>query len=338
MYFININEKSTFFYSKEIESIYAAMSILSEETKNPYYEKTYDLEFVEHIKKKYYFLYSLHQQVKFLGLGIIELLLNSEIENFNLSDFERQLLEMDKATLLFYFWGGDGEIKDFELAVKNKSCIELYDSLTYIKKNVPYLVFEILFLQTERVIKELITCTKEFQTDNFENEIKSIEPFLKAEEEKVRVGLLQKEPLEYSESLMGKTFKRRGPYKRFYFMPSIYSPYRCVRYMGEIQILFYSLNKSNLESKDIVKILKAISDETRFSILQLLSNEGPLIGKEIASRLSIATSTLSHHMEQLGSIGIIHEEKIKNSKYYSVNKLIRKELLDKLTEALGGNK
>lgn len=337
MYYVSINEKSTFFYSKDVELLFASIGTLSDITKNPCYSKTYDTDFVDQIKNKYYFLYSLHEQVKYFGLGLIELLLETKKDNFNLSEFERQLLTMDKASFLYYFWGGEGNRKDYEFAIKNESYVELYQSLKYISKSVPYLVFELLFLQSERVIKEIFACAKEFQTQAFEEMIESYAHCLVAEEEKVREGVNQKEPLEYSESIMGKTFGRRGPYKKFYFMPSVYLPYRSARYMGKDQILFYSLNKSKLEEKDIVKILKAISDETRFSILQLLSKEGPLIGKEIASRLSIATSTLSHHMEQLSGIGIIHEEKIKNSKFYSINNLIRQELLEKLTDALGGN-
>ena len=54
-------------------------------------------------------------------------------------------------------------------------------------------------------------------------------------------------------------------------------------------------------------------------------------GFEISKALSIATSTVSHHMDQLKESGLITEEPVKNAKYYGLNKQTAKELISKIT-------
>jgi len=44
-----------------------------------------------------------------------------------------------------------------------------------------------------------------------------------------------------------------------------------------------------------------------------------MFGKELSSKIGIGTSTVSHHLEQLRSIGLLHEEREKNVKYFSIN-------------------
>ena len=51
-------------------------------------------------------------------------------------------------------------------------------------------------------------------------------------------------------------------------------------------------------------------------------------------RVSIATSTVSHHMEQMKESGLITEEPVKNSKFYGLSKQRAKELLDEIAKDL----
>jgi DNA-binding transcriptional ArsR family regulator len=44
-----------------------------------------------------------------------------------------------------------------------------------------------------------------------------------------------------------------------------------------------------------------------------------MFGKELAKELGIGTSTVSHHLDQLRSIGLINEEREKSVKYFSIN-------------------
>lgn len=334
MYFVKINSKNKFCFSKEIELMFAANGILSEDSNNSYYIKTYGEEFLSYIKKKYFFLYQLHKQQEYFCNGFFELLIDMELENLNLKAYEDKLLSMKKEDILYKFFAGEGNYEEYMKSVKNNDVMGMYEALNSPHNHISYLVFELFFTDFKRIISDFLSCVRELETKEFHQILEeTINESLECE--KIKKGLLQKEPLEYSEHLMGKTFRRRGPYEIYYFMPSVYLPFQCIRFMGKTQILAYSIVKKKMEVKDIAKILKVIGDETRLSILHILSEEGPLIGKEIANKLTIATSTLSHHMEQLGSIAVIHEEKIKNSKYYSINQNIMEELLEKLANELG---
>ena len=57
-------------------------------------------------------------------------------------------------------------------------------------------------------------------------------------------------------------------------------------------------------------------------------------GLDIARRVSIATSTVSHHMEQMKECGLVTEEPVKNSKYYGLSKQSAKTLLDEIAKDL----
>ena len=56
---------------------------------------------------------------------------------------------------------------------------------------------------------------------------------------------------------------------------------------------------------DYVPAIKALSDETRLKILDMVSC-GEMCGCDILARLSISQSTLSYHMKILTESGLIH--------------------------------
>jgi DNA-binding transcriptional ArsR family regulator len=150
----------------------------------------------------------------------------------------------------------------------------------------------------------------------------------------VKAGLEDMPYLEFSQQLMGKTFRNRGPYVSFIFAPSLFLPYRVLRLFGRDQILFISIRDETLQDDAMLQQLKAIADSTRFKIISLLG-ESPLRGLDIAEALSLAPSTVSHHMEQLKQAGLINEEQVKNSKYYSLSKNNIQALISRLSETLG---
>ena len=87
--------------------------------------------------------------------------------------------------------------------------------------------------------------------------------------------------------------------------------------------------------EDTVKALKSIADPTRYQIITLLAQKGPMRGLDIAKRISIAPSTVSHHMEQMKECGLIAEESVKNAKYYALSKQSAKALLEEISKSLG---
>jgi len=85
----------------------------------------------------------------------------------------------------------------------------------------------------------------------------------------------------------------------------------------------------------MIKQLKVLADATRFKIISLLGEKGALRGMDIADALGVAQSTISHHMEQLRKAGLLHEEQVKNSKFYSISRNDVRKLLERLAETLG---
>lgn len=75
-------------------------------------------------------------------------------------------------------------------------------------------------------------------------------------------------------------------------------------------------------------LFKALSDEKRIEIIQLLSKRS-WYGIELAKHLGITTATLSYHVAKLFDIGIIsYEEKEKNRFYYKLEVEKFKELFE----------
>ena len=72
--------------------------------------------------------------------------------------------------------------------------------------------------------------------------------------------------------------------------------------------------------------MKAISDPTRRSILNLLKDGSKTAG-EIAGNFEMTGATVSHHLSQLKKAGLIYESKQKNFVYYSLNASVFEEVL-----------
>ena len=70
--------------------------------------------------------------------------------------------------------------------------------------------------------------------------------------------------------------------------------------------------------KDNADVFKALGDENRLKILELLL-EGEKCGSELLEKLNIGQSTLSHHLKLMCVSGIIKSNKKGTATYYSVN-------------------
>lgn len=69
---------------------------------------------------------------------------------------------------------------------------------------------------------------------------------------------------------------------------------------------------------DNANVFKALSDENRLKILELL-RQGEKCGSELLEKLSIGQSTLSHHLKLMCVSGIIKSRKSGTSTYYAIN-------------------
>lgn len=73
-----------------------------------------------------------------------------------------------------------------------------------------------------------------------------------------------------------------------------------------------------MNNKDFVLLFKAMSDETRLSIVQMLTNES-LCACHILEAFEITQPTLSYHMKILVESGLVNGVKDGNWMRYSIN-------------------
>lgn len=74
------------------------------------------------------------------------------------------------------------------------------------------------------------------------------------------------------------------------------------------------------EIEHAVKIHKALGEQTRYNIIQILSVESNLCPGDLEKRLvTVALSTLSHHLKQLSDCGLLTSQKKGTYIAYSLN-------------------
>lgn len=79
------------------------------------------------------------------------------------------------------------------------------------------------------------------------------------------------------------------------------------------------------------KLFKALNDQTRRDILELLK-EKELTAGEIADRFDISKPSISHHLDLLKQAGLIEADKQGQFIYYSLNTTVVDEFLKWLVE------
>ena len=74
-----------------------------------------------------------------------------------------------------------------------------------------------------------------------------------------------------------------------------------------------------MDEKAMARIFKALGDENRVKIVNLLWN-GEVCACRLLSELSISQPTLSHHMKILCDSGIVEGRKVGTWMYYKISK------------------
>lgn len=333
MFYQELKKNSYYIFSDEIELMFAAINILDGEKGHNLSEKTYGRSKLNVLKNKYAFLMEVFGATG-CPYGIMEPLADYPVGKFNLDAYCDYLLRMDTASFLSVYF----TIYKEELVREAMEDEEAFEKLyrEYSKFLGSYLGCKTFFRESKKVILDFFSFIKELDTKDFHKKNESVIEALEKEANQAKEELERLEPLEYSQKIMGKIFHNRGPYQEFYFSPSLFATHTKMRIFGKNQILFYSLRELEVNQERILKQLKAVGDDTRFKIIALLNEKEPLRGLDIAKELSMAPSTISHHMEQLKSCGLLNEEQDKSSKYYSISRNNAKELLEAMKKLLEG--
>lgn len=90
------------------------------------------------------------------------------------------------------------------------------------------------------------------------------------------------------------------------------------------------------ELKNLIKIAKALADENRFQILQLILEKGEISCSEIVKVFSLSQPTISHHLKVLTESGLVDFRKEGQWSYFFVNQDRLRWYLEQLGNRLGG--
>lgn len=111
-----------------------------------------------------------------------------------------------------------------------------------------------------------------------------------------------------------------------------FNPESVTAYIGLYVTDIYKLQeKSRNNRKHLLPVLKALSDSSKFEILQSLLIS-PKYNLEIAEELKLSPPTVSHHMSVLLENGLVDVEKREGKVYYTLSKERLREITGELEE------
>ncbi len=217
-------------------------------------------------------------------------------------------------------------------------------SLKMLQEEKPRLVndnirgFEHLFFSTSQFRTDIINLMREMNNSILTSKLGTLKQDYCKQSEKVRCKLKDKNPMEASQEIMDRQFKRVYDFSEYYFVPSYFiSPHKIRVFCSDAQIVVFALDQNqsaiNEIGDKISLVFKIISDRTRLEILREIIAE-PTYGKLLAEKLNLTTATISHHIEVLKSINLISEKRIKNIKYFEANEEEIKKLFESGLEYL----
>ena len=94
----------------------------------------------------------------------------------------------------------------------------------------------------------------------------------------------------------------------------------------------------NQSCTEYALVFKAISDETRLRIINMLSYESEMCACNILDEFSISQPTLSYHMKILSDSGLVNARRDGAWMKYTINKERANEALEFLTCIINENK
>ena len=96
----------------------------------------------------------------------------------------------------------------------------------------------------------------------------------------------------------------------------------------------YFDNIGNMKTKDAVKRLSALAQESRLEVFRMLVRKGPdgLAAGELSDKLGLPPATMSFHLKELTQAGLITSRRESRSIIYSADYAQMQKLIDFLLE------
>jgi DNA-binding transcriptional ArsR family regulator len=115
--------------------------------------------------------------------------------------------------------------------------------------------------------------------------------------------------------------------KRIVLAPTYFGrPYNTITRVDDVQLICYPIADSALGAASMttppaatIRLYRALGDETRLRILRLLADQDRYL-TELAADLELSKPTISHHLAQLRSAGLVTTTEQGNVIYYSLRR------------------
>lgn len=324
-----ISHNSIFAFVPDIEPLFSALNVLINGANNSALSALYSEQQIKSYKQKYKYLFEAYKVVRIRNpLWLLDIILDISLQDFHFEGIRRKILSLPEEDLIWTLLDlerTEDSNKDtlIKALVDDAAVEEVYRWIE--SECESFLILRSLIRESKRIVNEFLALASDMYTADLEHKLKNLSNEVLHIRDNVQNGVDKLGPLEYSQEQMGKVFRNAGPYDEYIFVSTYCLPSSACRVFHregicKRQILFLNLRNSQYFQRNTLSILKAMADSTRYKILSLLAQEGSMRGIDIAKSVSIATSTVSHHMDQLKECGLITEEQVKNSKYYGINR------------------
>ncbi len=97
------------------------------------------------------------------------------------------------------------------------------------------------------------------------------------------------------------------------------------------------LNRDSNDLEALVRIFKALSDQSRLRIIAILAEDRRRSVSEIANELGMSISSVSHHLSILGNLGFVRKKRNGKQVYHSLDDQCVRDILKRAIEQVSGN-
>jgi DNA-binding transcriptional ArsR family regulator len=97
------------------------------------------------------------------------------------------------------------------------------------------------------------------------------------------------------------------------------------------------LNGNSNDLEALVRIFKALSDQSRLRIIALLAEDRRRSVSEVANELGMSISSVSHHLSILGNLGFVGKKRNGKQVYHSLDDQCVRDILKRAIEHVSGN-
>jgi DNA-binding transcriptional ArsR family regulator len=313
-----LQDHAVFAYSRDLEYIAVAAALMSDRLDGHLCREVYGPAVIAELKRKNRGLAEVLNSLWLGGLETAEFLMSYPLETSSLAAYKAYLKELPDDRFIYQFFGYRASLEETAAALHDDSLLAaLMDEGKF--KITSFVNLKSLITARGSFLDDYFSFLDVVRTPELEAYLDRFEAALPQLESEITRMLAGKRPYEAAQELRNNCFPEEDSYETYIFMPVCMLPRDAVLYFEKNLYILYSRTRIANRQKSLA-ILKAVSDETRMRIIDLLSERGKENGRGIASWMHLSPPTVSHHMDQLISCGIVKEEKIGAAKYYIVDR------------------